>query len=100
VHAHKKLLVDRAKDIQKLQEEHKRKSIEDAKNKPMTPAPTSKCNISLKTQTKDSAMAADDALKKILLRISTHNSKCLKLIKSLFESNLTSVSPSLVQVTI
>jgi hypothetical protein len=100
VHAHKKLLVDRAKDIQKLQEEHKRKSIEDAKNKPLPPAPASKCNIFLKTQTKDSAMAADDALKKILPRISTHNSKCLKLIKSLFESNLTSVSPSLVQVTI
>jgi hypothetical protein len=100
VHAHKKLLTDRAKDIKKLQEEHKRKSIEDAKNNPQAPAPTSKCNFFDFKPKLDSAMAADDALKKILPRISTHNSKCLKLIKSLFESNLTSVSPDLILVTL
>jgi hypothetical protein len=100
VHAHKKLLVDRAKDILKLQEAHKKKSIEDAKNNPAPPAPTSKCIFWPLKQNKDSAMAADDALKKILPRISTHNSKCLKLIKTLFESNITSVSPDLILVTL
>lgn len=92
VHAHKALVNEKVKTMTKEMEAAKKKAHIEEHNKQK--------KIKEQLNEKYASVTPDDMLKKVLIRVKTHFSKCLNLITKLFKESILNISKDLLHAAL